>query len=291
MSAIARSVLDDALARVDEDERDVGALGRLEGAQLRVVLDSLALLPLAADARGVDEHERLVAALEHRVDRVAGRARLLGDDHALLAEQRVQQARLAHVRAPENGDADRLLARLRRPGARQARDDRVEQVAGAVPVHGRERDRVAEAEPVELERLRLAPGLVDLVRDQEDGLARVPQDRCQLFVTGRDPCLRIDDEEDEVGFGDRGPGLLGDLLRQRRGVGDVDAARVDEQEAVSGPLADELLAVARDSRRLVDDRLARSGQPVDERGLADVRKADDGDGARTADISRSASGR
>src|SRR5207249_10945618 len=41
------------------------------------------------------------------------------------------------------------------------------------------------------------------------------------------------------------------------------------------PLADELLAVARDARRLVDDRGARLGQPVYERGLADVRKADD----------------
>ena len=210
---------------------------------------------------------------------VAGRSRLLGDDHALLAEQRVEEARLARVRPPEDRDADRVLARLGRAAPGEAGDDRVEQVARAVSVHRGERNRVAEAEPVELQRVRLAPGLVDLVRDQEDRLVRVPEDRRQLLVARRDPGPGVDDEEDEVGFGDRRPRLVGDLLGQRRAVGDVDAARVDEQEAVAGPLADELLAVARDSGCLVDDGLASAGQPVDERGLADVREADDGDRA------------
>ena len=40
-------------------------------------------------------------------------------------------------------------------------------------------------------------------------------------------------------------------------VGDVDAAGVDQQEALPVPLADELLAVARHARRLVDDGRAR----------------------------------
>ena len=140
-------------------------------------------------------------------------------------------------------------------------------------------DRVAEPEPVELERLGLPPRVVDLVRDQEDRLARAAQDRGQLLVARSDPGPRVEDEEDEVGLGDRAARLLGDLLRQRRRVGDVHAAGVDEQEALAGPLADDLLAVARDAGRLVDDRLARAGQPVDERRLADVREADDGDRA------------
>ena len=87
------------------------------------------------------------------------------------------------------------------------------------------------------------------------------------------------DEQHEVGLGDRASRLLRDLLRQRRRVGDVDAAGVHEQESVAGPLADDLLPVARHAGRLVDDRLARAGQPVDEGRLADVREADDGDRA------------
>ena len=224
-------LVDEALARVDEHERDVGALGGRERAQLRVVLDPLALLALAAEPGGVDEHEGAVAALEHGVDRVARRAGHLGDDHALLAEQRVQEARLADVRPAEDRDADRLLADLLRAAAGEHRHDRVEQVAGAVAVQGRERHRVAEPEPVELERERVLVRVVDLVREQRAPACGLAQDRRQLLVAGRDPGARVDDEEDEVGLRDRGVRLVGDRARDRRLVGDVDAAGVDQQEA------------------------------------------------------------
>ena len=216
--------------------------------------------------------------VEHGVDRVARRPRHVGDDHAVLAEDRVQQARLADVRAPEDRDPDRLLADLRRPRARQARDDRVEQVAGAVAVQRGERDRVAEPEAVELERGIVPARVVDLVREQEDRLVRAAQDLRDLLVARRDPDLRVDDEEHEVGLLDRRARLVGDRARDRRRVGDVDAAGVDQPELRPGPLADELLAVARDAGRLVDDGGARARQAVDERRLADVRKADDRDG-------------
>ena len=58
---------------------------------------------------------------------------------------------------------------------------------------------------------------------------------------------------------------------------EVDAAGVDQRQPAAVPLGAELLAVARDAGALVHDRLARLGEPVDERGLADVRVADDGD--------------
>jgi hypothetical protein len=148
-----------------------------------------------------------------------------------------------------------------------------------VAVHGRDGNRVAEAEPVELECLGLAPGLVDLVRDQEDRLARAAEDRRQLFVARCDPRPRVDDEQHEVCLGDRAARLLDDLLRQRRGVGDVDPARVDEQEALARPLADDLFPVSGHAGCLVDHGLTRSRQAVDERRLADVREADNGDGA------------
>ena len=86
------------------------------------------------------------------------------------------------------------------PEPGQSGDDRVEQVARAVAVQRGERDRVAEAEPVELERRLLARRVVDLVREQEDGLTGLAQDLRDLLVAGRDPDLRIDDEEHEVGL-------------------------------------------------------------------------------------------
>src|SRR2546421_4394129 len=100
-------LIDQALARIDEHERDVRPLGGREGAQLGVVLDPLALPALAAEAGGVDEHEVTVSAVEESVDCVTRGSGLLGDDYALLAEERVQEARLPDVRAAEDGDTDR----------------------------------------------------------------------------------------------------------------------------------------------------------------------------------------
>ena len=58
MSAIVEILLDDSLGGVDEDERDVRPLRRLQRAQLRVVLDALALVALAPQTGCVDELER-----------------------------------------------------------------------------------------------------------------------------------------------------------------------------------------------------------------------------------------
>ena len=86
-SATATILLDDALARVDQDERDVCALRGLERAELRVVLDPLTLLSLPPETGRVDEHERRVVAPQDGVDRVSCRSRDVGDDDALTARR------------------------------------------------------------------------------------------------------------------------------------------------------------------------------------------------------------
>src|SRR5439155_14996245 len=50
-------LVDEPLRRVDEDQCDVRPLSGLERAQLGVVLDSLPMPALAADAGGVDQDE------------------------------------------------------------------------------------------------------------------------------------------------------------------------------------------------------------------------------------------
>ena len=64
-------LVDQPFGGVDQDECDVGPLGRLQRSQLRVVLDPLALAALAPEPRRVDEDERAVPSLDDRVDRVA----------------------------------------------------------------------------------------------------------------------------------------------------------------------------------------------------------------------------
>ena len=108
---------------------------------------------------------------------------------------------------------------------------------------------------------------------------RAAQDGGDLLVPGHHPAPGVGDEQDEIGLGDRGASLLGHGARQRRRVGDVDPARVDQEKPLPVPLADELLAVACHSGCLVHDRGPALGQPVDQGRLADVRKADDRDRA------------
>ena len=202
-------LLDHALARVDQDERDVRPLGCLERAQLGVVLDPLPLLPLAAQAGRVDEHERrVVVAPEHGVDRVARRARDVRHDHALTSHERVQERRLADVRPPEDRDLDRLVADRPLAVAGKPRDDLVEQVARAVAVQRRDRDRVAEPQPMEVERLEVPPRVVELVREHEHRAPGRAQDLGELLVARRHARGRVDDEEHEIGLLDglRAPG-------------------------------------------------------------------------------------
>ncbi len=122
-------LLHDPLGGVDQDERDVGTLRRLERAELGVVLDPLPVAPLAPQAGRVDQDERALAALEHGVHRVAGRARDLAHDQPLAAQERVDEARLADVRPAEDRDADRVVRqrgppRRREPSRAPRRRDR-----------------------------------------------------------------------------------------------------------------------------------------------------------------------
>ncbi len=263
---------------VDEDERDVGALGRLDGAKLRVVLDPLTLATFPAQTRGVDEEERAIAAPEHGVDRVARRARDVRDDDPFLSDERVQKARLADVRPTEDRDADRVLPDLLRARPRGAR-----RRAGRA-------DRRC--------RGRAGPRRGSARRARAGGTrARPPR------AKGRPPCWPRRAPAGAPGGGDpaisSSPGVTpafasttkstrsasstarracsATILRERRRVGDVDAAGVDEDEALAGPLAHDLLAIAGHPRRLEDDSLPRRSEAVDEGRLADVREADDRD--------------
>ena len=266
----------DAVGRVAHDERDVGPLGRALRAQRRVVLDRVAHLALAPHAGGVDERHPAVAHDERHVDRVARRAGHVGDDHAVLAQEAVDERGLADVRPPDDGEPHDVLVGLV-VVLGQERHERVEQIAAAEPLGGRHRDRLAEPESVELGGERHVAHRVDLVGGDEHRDARAAQQVGKLLVAGAHAGLRVDDEQRDGRVGDPGAGLIADRAGQWVDVLEVDAAGVDEREAAPVPLAGKLLAIARDAGAFVHDRLTRAREAVDERGLAHVRIADDGD--------------
>src|SRR5258706_14515318 len=105
-----RVLVADVLPRVEQENDHVRVLNRLERLDDRKLLDLFDDLAATANARGVDQRVRLAAALEIEVDRIARRAGLVERDHALFAEQHVDQRRLADVRPADERDArGRLL--------------------------------------------------------------------------------------------------------------------------------------------------------------------------------------
>ena len=99
----------------------------------------------------------------------------------------------------------------------------------------------------------------------------------RLLVGRRQPDDRVHDEDDDVGLGDGEAGLLLDRgLDQVVGV-ELEAAGVDEDEATAVPLGVAVEPVAGRVGAVLDDGRAAADDPVEERALADVRPADDGD--------------
>ncbi len=124
----------------------------------------------------------------------------------------------------------------------------------------------------------LVAGPVGFVDDDEHRRLAAAQRLRQLGVAGAQAGAAVDDEQDRVGLGHPDPRLALHVGRQLALVGEVDAAGVEQLEGDAVPLTGDALAIAGDSRLGVGDRLAPAGQPVDQRALADVGKADDGDG-------------
>ena len=97
---------------VDDEQGGVGAVDRLERTHEPVVLGWLVDPAPAAHAGGVDEPERTVLRLDHRVDRVACRAGLVVHDGALVADEPVEQRGLPDVRPADDRHRERSLRRF-----------------------------------------------------------------------------------------------------------------------------------------------------------------------------------
>ena len=156
-----------------------------------------------------------------------------------------------------------------------------------VAVQARERERLAEAEPVELERERLLRRVVDLVREHEHRLVRLAQDLRELLVARRDAGARVDDEEHEVGLA-RSPRAPARRSARVIGLGSamstppvsISRKRLPFHSQTSSLRSRVVPCVScTTAARVAVSRLI-------ERRLADVREADDRDRADRASSAR-----
>ena len=142
-------------------------------------------------------------------------------DHALLAQQAVDERRLADVGAADDRDADRARVVVGLRARLEACEHVLHEVLAPLAVTGGDRERRTEPERVEIHRHDVGIQPFGLVEDQRHGLAGAAQLARHELVLRREAGARIGQEHEAVGLGDGALGL-GTHLR-------LDAARVLDQ--------------------------------------------------------------
>ena len=199
-------------------------------------------------------------------DGVAGDAGFRTGEQAILAEQAIDQRRLAAVRPPDHGDVDgrRLRGCIGSLGVALAADrasPTAARSAPAAPHAAHRRDRKAPprarprsrpARPGRAHRPRSTPACavaaLALVGDQDGGLAGSAHEIGEGAIDRGRAALRIDQEQHRVGSGNRGFGLRPHAAGQRRASGLFEAGGVDRREGEIAKACRALAAVAGDAR-------------------------------------------
>ncbi len=127
---------------------------------------------------------------------------------------------------------------------------------------------------------------VGLVGGHDNTLPRAPEQLGDLAVDRRQALPDVEQEDDDLGLVDRNFGLgLDGRLRLVFGAVKVESRGVDHGELAAAPVGDPVQAVAGQPGLGIDDGLAPAQDAVEQRGLADIGAADDGDdGARHRSI-------
>ncbi len=226
-------------------------------------------------------------AHEAAVDRVARRARHGRDHGPLAADEPVEQRRLPHVRASDEGDAHRRLRPRSTPRRAAGRSSAASSRSPTpCPCSAEIRLPVAQAETRELRRV-LRPGLRPCSPTSMHLLAVAPQSRARSLRrpaaarrarprrTARRRLLSIASSR-----------LVRRGAEQRIVRAQQQAARVDHLERPALPFDLRVVAVARGAGPAVGDRLPPSADAVEQRGLTDVGPADEGDLGAAGSCSR-----
>lgn len=261
---------------VHQQQRDVGAVHGSQGPHEGVIFEGAVHAAPPAQARGVDQPEPPAVHDDGGIDGVARRPSQRTHQRTLGPCQAVQQAGLAHVGLPHDGEADLVLV----PGLfrllRQQAGKQVQQVLQVALVEGADPHHVLEPQGEGVRDVHLVLEVVHLVDGDHDGLSAAAQQVRHALVGRGDPHVPVDDHQENVALR---YGLV-DMGLDSRAEGAFlaeDAPRVHDVKGFAAPLRRTVDAVPGNAGRVVDDGLPASDQAVEQGGLADVGTAYDGD--------------
>ena len=274
----AHILLGKALARIADDEHHVCTAHRRERTNDAVAFDALVLnATLSSDARGI--HQRIKAAIMRkiRIDGIPRGAGHVGNDGAFLAQQRVDDAGLAHIGFSHHGDIDALLLRKLLRGLRKIAHDLVEQISKAQPLRRGKGNRVAQPQGIELVHRFLELWRIDLVYAEHHGLFALSEHGRDLHIRRGHALPSVHEEQDYIrrlnGKLRLPAHLHGNLIL----AGGLDSAGIDQGKGIVQPLRIAINAVARHARRILHDGDAPADQPVEQGRFAHIGAAYNGD--------------
>ena len=151
------------------------------------------------------------------------------------------------------------------------------ELAQAFAMFGRNGERITKSQREGFVIARIALLAFGLVGEQQNGLAGTAHELRKMAVGGRHADARINDEENHIGLFNRRFRLHAHALRQNAFVILLKTRRVDNREAQIGQFAFALATVARHPRPVIDQREFFADEPIEQRRLADIRSADNGD--------------
>ncbi len=239
---------------------------------------SVAMALGAAEAGRVDGHERLAVHLVADVDRVAGGAGHLADDHPFGLGQGVHQRALARVAAAHDGHLHHaFFGQLGiEVHGRQLFQHGLQQFVLAAAFLGAGVEHFA-AQLIELVGLAFQPGVVGLVGHADHRHLHVAEPLGHLAVQRRQALAGIDDKHDHRGRVDGRLDLFLDVLGQIVDVVDAHAARIDQLDEALAELGKVRDAIAGHAGGRIDDGQPLAGQPIEKARLAHIGPAHDGD--------------
>ncbi len=114
-----------------------------------------------------------------------------------------------------------------------------------------------------------------LVHREQHPPAGLAQHAGNVAVLWRESLAHVDHEQDHVGLGDGLQGLLRHLVQNALFRHRLETPGVDHEIGPVSHPAFTVMAIARQSGHVRDQRIAAAREPVEQRGFADVRPADD----------------
>lgn len=146
----------------------------------------------------------------------------------------------------------------------------------AVAMRGRDTDRLAHAELVELSGVLGGQPLALVHREINRALASA-QTLHDSFIVRRQTRAGVSDENHHIGFGNGGLGLIGHFAHDAFGLDGLKAARIHHDVGTGAHATLTVLTISGQAREISHDRVAAAGQTVKERRLADIRTPDESD--------------